>query len=122
MRCAALLALLVPAGLLLSGAALAQPQMPVLLAPLPSGDNRADELPPLEGPTISRSGVVALNADVLAQYFTDRAEGRTLRAIADGLNAEVVPTARGGRWHASTVKAVVASLALDTAALEARAA
>ena len=75
MRCAALLALLVPAGLLLSGAALAQPQMPVLLAPLPSGDNRADELPPLEGPTISRSGVVALNADVLAQYFTDRAEG-----------------------------------------------
>ena len=40
-----------------------------------------------------------------------------LRAIAADLNAENVPTARGGsKWHASTVKAVLASLDLDAQA------
>jgi DNA invertase Pin-like site-specific DNA recombinase len=41
---------------------------------------------------------------VLARIRAERAEGRTLRAIADGLTADVVPTAQGGkRWYASTV-------------------
>lgn len=35
----------------------------------------------------------------------ERAAGRTLTRIADGLNADGVPTAQGGaRWHASTVR------------------
>jgi DNA invertase Pin-like site-specific DNA recombinase len=39
-----------------------------------------------------------------------RAEGLTLRAIADQLNAEDVPTAHAGkRWHASTVGYVLGS-------------
>ena len=36
-----------------------------------------------------------------------RAKGWTLQAIADKLNAEGVPTKRGGRWHPSTVTYVV---------------
>lgn len=43
----------------------------------------------------------------------ERAEGRSLGAIAKGLNAEGVPTAMGGTWHASTVAHVVRSVALD---------
>jgi len=57
---------------------------------------------------------VALPADVRARVAAERTEGRSLRAIAADLNAENVPTARGGsKWHASTVKAVLASLDLD---------
>ncbi len=36
-----------------------------------------------------------------------RAKGWTLQAIADKLNAESVPTKRGGRWHPSTVTYIV---------------
>ncbi|MEZ5378244.1 MAG: recombinase family protein [Acidimicrobiales bacterium] len=42
-----------------------------------------------------------------------RADGMTLQAIADQLTVEEVPTARGGRWYPSTIRAVVASVALD---------
>lgn len=43
-----------------------------------------------------------------------RAAGCTHQAIADALNGQGVPTAHGGqRWHASTVRGVLASLALD---------
>jgi Recombinase len=37
-----------------------------------------------------------------------RSGARTLRAIADALNARGVPTARGGRWAAMTVSNVLA--------------
>jgi len=37
-----------------------------------------------------------------------RAGARTLREIADALNARGVSTARGGRWHAQTVADVLA--------------
>jgi DNA invertase Pin-like site-specific DNA recombinase len=43
----------------------------------------------------------------------ERAAGRSLQAIADALNVEGMPTARGGTWHASTVAHVVRSVALD---------
>jgi hypothetical protein len=46
----------------------------------------------------------------------------TLAAIADRLNAEQVPTARGGRWYPSTVLGVLRSLNLDAEAAAARAA
>jgi DNA invertase Pin-like site-specific DNA recombinase len=37
-----------------------------------------------------------------------RAKGHTLRAIADQLNADGVPTAHGGgRWHSSTLRGVL---------------
>jgi DNA invertase Pin-like site-specific DNA recombinase len=56
---------------------------------------------------------VELAADVRLRIATERAAGRSLRVIADDLNSQAVPTARGGKWHASTVRAVVESLALD---------
>ncbi|HVA41849.1 MAG TPA: recombinase family protein [Acidimicrobiales bacterium] len=47
---------------------------------------------------------------VRARICSERAAGRSLRAIADALNAEAVPTAQGGsRWHASTVRHVAAA-------------
>ncbi len=37
------------------------------------------------------------------------AEGASLNGIARSLNAEGTPTAKGGRWYASTVRAIVTS-------------
>ena len=62
-----------------------------------------------EGVHVGRPRV--LPAEVLDRIAAERADGRSLRAIADTLTAEEVPTAHGGaRWHASTVRAVLASL------------
>lgn len=58
-----------------------------------------------------------LSAEVTARIVSDRQGGATLAAIADRLNDEGVPTARGGaRWYASTVKAVLVSVELDAQA------
>jgi DNA invertase Pin-like site-specific DNA recombinase len=46
----------------------------------------------------------ALPREVLKRILSERADGRTWRAIADGLNEDGVPTAQGGqRWWASSV-------------------
>lgn len=46
--------------------------------------------------------------EVVARISRERAGGQSLRAIADGLNGDGVPTAQGGRqWHASTVRAAL---------------
>ena len=51
-----------------------------------------------------------LPPEVLGRIVRERADGRSLRAIAGGLNTDGVPTARGGAaWHASTVSAVLSS-------------
>lgn len=51
------------------------------------------------------------------RIMRERADGQTLRAIADGLNTDGVPTARGGaRWYPSTVRAALRSAELDAAA------
>lgn len=44
-----------------------------------------------------------------------RAQGKTLREIADALNNSGVPTARGGKWQASQVKRTLERLADSTA-------
>jgi DNA invertase Pin-like site-specific DNA recombinase len=38
-----------------------------------------------------------------------RARGQTMQGIADKLNNEGVPTARGGRWQPSTIERVLKS-------------
>lgn len=49
---------------------------------------------------------------VVARIVAERAEGRTLVAIADGLTRDRVPTARGGAvWRPSTVDGVLQSRA-----------
>ena len=55
--------------------------------------------------------------DVRSRIVSERAEGKTLQGIADGLNSDQVPTVRGGsKWYPSTVKAVLTSIELDAAA------
>ena len=58
-----------------------------------------------------------MSSETTERIVSERAEGRTLAAIADALNSDRVPTARGGaKWYPSTVKAVLASAELDTSA------
>jgi DNA invertase Pin-like site-specific DNA recombinase len=46
--------------------------------------------------------------DIRERLMAERDEGRTLRAIAEALNADAVATAHGGKqWHASTVRQVL---------------
>ena len=45
---------------------------------------------------------------IVARIVAERSSGATLRAIADRLNDDEVPTAMGGRrWHVSTVQGVL---------------
>ena len=47
----------------------------------------------------------AIPDTVLARILTELSEGRSLRAIADGLETDGIPTATGrGRWYAQQVK------------------
>lgn len=48
-------------------------------------------------------------AHVVERIVSERQAGTSLRVIAEQLNAENVPTARGGKWHASTVSAILHS-------------
>jgi DNA invertase Pin-like site-specific DNA recombinase len=56
------------------------------------------------GEPVSRTPVAP---DVRARIETLWADGYGLTAIADQLDAEGVPTARGGRWRASTIQSVL---------------
>jgi DNA invertase Pin-like site-specific DNA recombinase len=49
-----------------------------------------------------------IDAAVTERIRAERAAGKTLREIAEALNADGIPTARGGRWHASTMQRVLA--------------
>ncbi len=49
--------------------------------------------------------------DVVKRIRRDRKAGKSLRAIADRLNEDGVPTGHGGaKWHASTVRAVLGEM------------
>ena len=54
---------------------------------------------------------VASEADTVARIHELRAEGLTLRAIAAQLTEEGRLTKRGGKWHANTVRRVLARVA-----------
>ena len=62
-----------------------------------------------------RAGQAPLLPDAIRQRIVreHNDEQRSLNAIAKTLNAEEVPTAMGGRWHASTVRHVLRSVSLD---------
>jgi DNA invertase Pin-like site-specific DNA recombinase len=53
-----------------------------------------------------------LPAETVKRMIDLRGEGLTLRAIAETLTAEGIPTARGGQWAAATVRAVLHSPAV----------
>jgi DNA invertase Pin-like site-specific DNA recombinase len=52
----------------------------------------------------------SLGEDVRARVVDMRASGMTLRQIANALTEQRVRTAAGGRWHASTVAQILASV------------
>ena len=66
-----------------------------------------------------RHGTPELDEATRQRIGAERAEGKSLRAIAEGLTADGIQTARGGKWHASTIKHVLNSLDVDAAALAA---
>ena len=49
-----------------------------------------------------------IDPSIATRIKAERAAGSTLRDIAERLNHDGVPTARGGRWHASTLQRVLA--------------
>lgn len=51
--------------------------------------------------------VVAEEAEVVRRIYTLRKQGRTLQEIADTLNAEGVPTKRGGSWYPGTIRYIL---------------
>ena len=54
----------------------------------------------------------SLPAEVVERVVREREGGRSLRAIAQGLDADGVATAQGGKsWYASTVRSVLRSAA-----------
>ena len=60
-----------------------------------------------EGVRLGRPSL--LPSTIVARIASLRAQGSSLRAIAEVLTREEVPTAQGGaKWHASTIKAVLA--------------
>lgn len=59
--------------------------------------------------------------EVVQRVVAQRKTGQSLQKIADGLNADAVPTARGGRrWYGSTVAAVLRSAAYEAELTAAR--
>lgn len=60
-----------------------------------------------------RHGRPELPENVRRRISAERDQGETLTAIASRLNEELVPTARGGTWHPSTIAHVLKSVALD---------
>jgi hypothetical protein len=49
----------------------------------------------------------SVDEDVQKRILAMSARGSSSRIIADQLNAANVPTARGGRWHSSTVAGII---------------
>lgn len=83
------------------------------------GQRTSDALQALKASGRRLGRPVEQNDDVRQRIATEQAEGRSLRSIANTLNADEVPTARGGRWHASTIRRVLDSIALDAEAIAA---
>lgn len=53
-------------------------------------------------------GPKAMESDeLLERLLTSRAKGVSYHELAQKLNAEGVPTAKGGKWHSATIKKIV---------------
>lgn len=55
-------------------------------------------------------------AEIRTAIADARARGLSLRAIADEMNAQEIPTARGGKWHASTIRHLLNSPSMQAVA------
>ena len=81
------------------------------------GARTSAALQQLKGQGVRLGRPRTMPTEVTERVLRERADGRTLAAIAEGLNADDVATARGGaKWYPSTVKAVLVSAELDATA------
>lgn len=80
------------------------------------GARTSAALQQLKGTGVRLGRPVVLDAATRRRIVEERQSGMTLAAIAEGLTNDAVPTARGGKWYPSTVKAVLMSAQLDEAA------
>jgi DNA invertase Pin-like site-specific DNA recombinase len=78
------------------------------------GQRTSDALQALKASGKRLGRPVEQNPEIMARIVSERTQGLSLRAIAEDLNAERIPTARGGHWHASTVKSILGSIKLDS--------
>jgi len=77
------------------------------------GQRTKDALAQLKAQGQRLGGPVGLDASTRKRIGKERGKGRTLQAIADGLTADEIPTAKKGNWYPATIAAVLRSLAVD---------
>jgi Recombinase/Bacterial regulatory protein, Fis family len=71
-----------------------------------ASERRRTARPRLEPATRGRTPVIP--AEIAKRIHDERSQGRTLREIADDLNAQHIPTAHGGKkWWPSTIRAIL---------------
>jgi len=78
------------------------------------GQRTSDALQALKASGHRLGRPIELPETVRQRIVNERIGGASLRAIAAGLRSDGVSTARGAKWHASTVKAVLDSFELDS--------
>lgn len=76
------------------------------------GQRTRDALAAKKAAGVRLGGPQMLPDAIVSRIVDEHAAGRSLRAIGADLEADGVPTARGGaKWHASTIRAVLGSQA-----------
>jgi DNA invertase Pin-like site-specific DNA recombinase len=69
-----------------------------------------------QGKSVSRPSVRESMPEIVVRIRHERARGATLQKIADGLNADEIPTARGGAlWRPSSVRSAAGYVRRTTA-------
>jgi len=77
------------------------------------GQRTSDALQALKANGHKLGRPIELPQDIRQRIADEHAAGKSLRTIAHVLADEGIPTARGARWHASTIKAVLESVSQD---------
>lgn len=81
------------------------------------GARTSAALQQLKGQGVRLGRPRTMPVSVTERILSERGEGRAFAHIADSLNAEGIPTARGGaKWYPSTVRAAISSAELDRVA------
>ena len=61
-----------------------------------------------KGAAVNKTRAATYGANVLPVIEQIRVGGGSLRQVAAELNARGIKTARGGKWHATTVRNIIA--------------